>query len=478
MMFRSNTPMGETVSPRAGADLCRITIVAPGRRIDLSLPAEVPLAQMLPTLLRASGRELADAGLAHSGWVLQRLDGPPFENGMSLAQHEVRDGEVLYFRPRMTLIPELVYDDVADVVATGKKDRADRWRPETTRRFGMFAGAAMLVLGTVPILASGPPWTPSAIAAGIVAFVMVILGVALSRAVGDSTGGAVLGYAALPYAFLAGLLAPARDELALVDVGAPHLLAAFAATTVVAVLAGFGVAEGLPWFVGVGFAGLVGTIATAVTLLFHGLEPAGVAASAVVLALAFSALIPTLSFRFARVPLPPIPTSAEDLRSESTVIDGKSLLRRAGAADRFATGLVAGIALVAAVALLFLAFTPGKAGPIMAAVVCLSLLLRARIFRGRSQRSWMLVVGLGGLGLLDIGLSLRGTPAQTLALVLPLVLAAAAIALTMAMWLPANRPTPFWGRAGDIIDMIAIIALVPLTLAVLHVYGKVRGLSG
>jgi type VII secretion integral membrane protein EccD len=222
----------------------------------------------------------------------------------------------------------------------------------------------------------------------------------------------------------------------------------------------------------------VGTIATGITLLFGGLEPAGVAASAVVVVLAFSALIPSLSFRFARVPLPPIPTSAEDLRSEATVIDGKSLLRRAGAADRFATGLVAGIALVAAGALLFLAFTPGKAAPIMAAVVCLSLLLRARIFRGRSQRSWMLVVGLGGLALLDVGLSLRGTPAQTLTLVLPLVLAAAAIALTMAMWLPAHRPTPFWGRAGDIIDMIAIIALVPLALAVLHVYGKVRGLSG
>jgi type VII secretion integral membrane protein EccD len=385
---------------------------------------------------------------------------------------------VLYFRPRMMLIPELAYDDVADVVATGKKDRADRWRPETTRRFGMFAGAVMLVLGTIPVLASGPPWIPSAVAAGIVGLVMVILGVALSRAVGDSMGGAVLGYAALPYAFLAGLLAPARDGLALLDVGSPHLLAAFAATTVVAVLAGFGVADGLPWFIGIGFAGLVGTIAAAVTLVFDGLEPAGVAASAVVFVLAFSALIPTLSFRFARVPLPAIPTSAEDLRSEATVIDGKALLRRASAADRFATGLVAGIALVAAGGLLFLAFTPGKAAPIMAAVVCLSLLLRARIFRGRSQRSWMLVVGLGGFALLDVGLSLRGTPAQSLVLVLPLVLAVAAIALTMAMWLPGHRPTPFWGRAGDIVDMFAIISLVPLALAVLGVYSKVRGLGG
>jgi type VII secretion integral membrane protein EccD len=466
------------VSPTAGADLCRLTIVAPGRRIDLSLPAEVPLVQMLPTLLRAAGRDMPDTGLAHSGWVLQRLDGPPLENGLSLAQLDIRDGEVLYFRPRMTLIPELVYDDVADVVATGKNDRADRWRPETTRRFGLVAGAVALVFGVVPVLLSGPPWTGAAIASGIVALVLVLLGTAVSRAVGDSTGGSMFGYAALPYAFLSGLLAPARDWLSLIHMGAPHLLAAFAATTVVAVFAAFGVADGLPPFVGVAFAGFIGTVAAGVTFAFHGLEPAGVAAAAVVIVIAFSALIPTASFRLARVPLPAIPTNAEELRSETTVIDGKALLRRATIADRFATGLVAGVALVAAVALVFLAFAPGKSGPIMAAVLCASLLLRARIFRGRTQRSWMLVVGLGGLALLDIGLAMRGTPVQNLALVLPLVLAVAAIALTMGMWLPQNRPSPFWGRAGDIIDMLVIIALIPLTLAVLDVYPKVRGLGG
>jgi type VII secretion integral membrane protein EccD len=466
------------VSPKAGADLCRITIVAPDRRIDLSLPAEVPLVQMLPTLLRAAGRDLADTGLAHSGWVLQRLDGPPFEPGLSLSQLDVRDGEVLYFRPRMTLIPELVYDDVADVVATGKNDRADRWRSATTRRFGLFAGAATLILGVIPILESGPKWQAGAVAAGLAALVLVIMGVALSRAVGDSAGGAALGCAALPYGFLAGLLAPARANLPLSDLGAPHLLAAFAAATVVAVFAGFGVADGLPWFVGVGFAGVVGTVATAVTLAFTGIEPAGVAAAAVVVVMGLSALIPTLSFRLARVPLPPIPTSAEDLRSEQTVIDGKNLLRRSVVADRFATGLVAGIALVAGGAMLFLVFDPGWAGPLMAAVLCASLLLRARIFRGRSQRSWMLVAGLGGLGLLDVALSLRATPVEALALVLPGILAVAAITLGIALWVPGHRPTPFWGRAGDIVDMLVIIALVPLALAVLQVYAKVRGLGG
>lgn len=466
------------MSPTAGADLCRVTIVAPGRRIDLSLPAEVPLVQMLPTILRAAGGNLADAGLAHSGWVLQRLDGPPLETGLSLEQLGVRDGEMLYFRPRMSLIPEMVFDDVADVVATGKKDRADRWRPETTRRFGLGVGAAALVLGVLPLLTYGPPWRIPAVVAGMVALILVLMATALSRAVGDAAAGAVLGYASLPYAFLTGLLAPARATLPLTHAGAPHLLTAFAATTVLAVLAGFGVADGLPWFVGVAFAGLIGAIAAGVAVAFPGLGADGVAAAAVAVSVVLSALVPTLSFRLARLPLPAIPANAEELRGDVTAIDGRALLRRTVTADRFATGLVAGIALVAAVALLFLAFAPGWSGRVMAAVVSLTLLLRARIFRGRSQRAWMLLAGTGGLGVLTVALALGGSPVQRVLLVLPLALAVAAVALTMGMWLPNHRPTPFWGRAGDLVDMVTVVALIPLALAVLHVYSKIRGLGG
>ncbi|GAA0367020.1 type VII secretion integral membrane protein EccD [Actinoallomurus spadix] len=466
------------MSPSTGTDLCRVTVVAPRRRIDLSLPAEVPLGQLLPTLLRVSGDDLANQGLAHSGWVLQRIDGPPLDIGRTLTQLGVRDGEVLHFRPRLSLIPEMAFDDVADVVATGKKERSDRWRPDTTRRFGLGVAAAGFAVGAVPLLTYGPPWRLPAIVGGMVALILVLLAAALSRAVGDSTGGAVLGYASLPYAFVSGLLAPARGDLPLTHLGGPHLLTAFAATTVVAVLAGFGVADGLPWFIGIAFASLIGTIAAGVVLAFSGVNGAGIAAAAVAIAVALSALIPTLSFRLARVPLPPLPSSAEELRSDTTVVDGKALLRRTVVADRFATGLVAGIALIAAAALIFLVFAPGWPGPVMAAVVSMTLLLRSRIYSGRSQRGWMLVVGMGGLGLLAAAMAFRGSPATGLALVLPAVLAVAAIALTMGLWLPDHKPTPFWGRAGDIIDMIAVVALIPLALAVLHVYSAIRGLGG
>ncbi|WP_256863337.1 hypothetical protein [Microbispora sp. GKU 823] len=50
--------------------------------------------------------------------------------------------------------------------------------------------------------------------------------------------------------------------------------------------------------------------------------------------------------------------------------------------------------------------------------------------------------------------------------------------LGLGLWLPTGRPSPFWGRAADILDALLIVALVPLTLGVLDLYAWVRGLSG
>jgi type VII secretion integral membrane protein EccD len=466
------------VSSTPGTDLSRVTLVAPRRRIDLSLPADVPLAHLLPTLLRAGGEGLADAGLGHSGWVLQRIEDAPFDTGRSLSQLGVRDGEILYFRPRMATIPEMSFDDVADVIATGIKERSNRWRPHTTRAFGQGAAGAALAVGAVVIALSGPPWIAPTIGAAIVALLLLIGATALSRAFGDAEAGAILGYGAVPYGFVAGLLAPARDNFTLSHVGAPHLLAAFGAAMLVTIMAAFAVADGVPNFLGVAIAAAIGAIGAGMSYLFDGLPAVGIAGTAAAIVMALIALIPSLSFRLARLPLPPVPTSAEDLRRDTEIVDGRVVLKRTVAADRFATGLVAAVALVAMVGILFLVSSDTWTGPVTAAAVSVSLLLRARVFRGLGQRAWMLIAGLTGLGALDIGLALRGSQIVTLAGVLLPLLILAAVVIGMAIWLPSHRPTPFWGRAGDIIDMIVIISLIPLALATLNVYSAVRGLGG
>ncbi|MBW8485254.1 type VII secretion integral membrane protein EccD [Actinomadura parmotrematis] len=459
-------------------ELSRVTIVAPRRRIDVSLPSDVPLAHMLPTLLRAAGEQMADAGLAHSGWVLQRLDEGGFDPSQTLSALGVRDGEILYFRPRMAQLPEMSFDDVADVIATGIKDRSDRWRPTTTRAYGLGAAAAALTVGAAVIALSGPPWLAPAGAAGLIALIGVIVAAMLSRAYGDSGAGAVLGYAILPHAFLAGLLAPARDRTALLDLGAPHLLAGFGVLTLFAVIAMFAVADGLPVFLGAAIAGVVGAAGAAVGFVTSGLPAAGIAAVCAVVVMMFIGAIPGLAFKLARMPLPPVPGSAEELRRDTENVDGRAVLARTAAADRFATGLIAAIALVSAGAMLALAAAGGWAARATIAAMALSLLLRARVFRGLAQRAWMLVAGLTGLGLLALSAAGTGDQYVVLAATLVPLLAVTGIVIGVTMWLPAHKPTPFWGRAGDILDILVMIALIPLALAVLDVFSRVRGLAG
>jgi hypothetical protein len=48
----------------------------------------------------------------------------------------------------------------------------------------------------------------------------------------------------------------------------------------------------------------------------------------------------------------------------------------------------------------------------------------------------------------------------------------------IGMWLATGKPSPFWGRAADILDVALIVQLFPLALGVLEVYTWVRGLSG
>ncbi|RSN60279.1 MULTISPECIES: type VII secretion integral membrane protein EccD [Actinomadura] len=464
------------MSAPPGADLCRVTVVGPSRRVDIALPADSTFAELYPTILRYAGQNLADAGLAHGGWVLQKLDEAPFEPSSTPSHAGLRDGDLIYLRPRMSQIPDLAFDDVPDVVATAVNDRPGRWRQDSTRRFALGWGVAGLIVGGLALLLSGPSWLVPAIVAGAIAIVLLAGGVALSRALGDAGAGAALGYAALPYAFLAGMLAPAGDD-ALTDLDALHLVAGFGAVVLAATIAGFGIAQGLPVFYGIAIAALFGTIDCAIPMVFD-MDAAGVAAVTITIVLALTPLLPGIAFKFARVRLPPVPSSAEDLRRDTLSVDGQELLDRTSLADRYVTGGVSAIGLTVLGGAIPLSFDDGWASPVMCLVVAFAVLLRARLFRGRNQKLWLLVPGVAALALLAVGTAL-GMDSQAMLLVAVLVptLVVSGIAVGVGMWLPGNRPTPFWGRAGDIIEIMLVVAMIPLALGVTGVLEYVHTLA-
>ncbi|GAA3471600.1 type VII secretion integral membrane protein EccD [Nonomuraea roseola] len=449
--------------------LCHVTVVGPRKRADLALPADIPLPHVLPSLLRAMD-EVGGEAASGPGWVLQRLGGAPFDLGKSLGALGVLDGEVLYLRPREVALPPALYDDVADVVAGGVKGSSGKWTSDHTRLAGTTSACALLVMGALALYLAGPPWTIRAIVAGVLALLLVVTGAIMSRAVGDSSVGAAIGWAALPYGFLAGLLAPGGGF------GAPHLLAAFACTALVATFGGTLTSDGVAGFLGTAIASMAGSIGAAIVMIW-GISGAGVAAMTATVLLAFTPLIPTLAFRIAKLPLPSMPTTADELRTDNQRLDAAEVKERTVKAQSYVTGLIAGVCLVVAGAQLLLVLEGGLTARIMLVVLSLTLIMRARVFHALGQRIWLLVVSLAALAALALSLAVGMGDIAAVAVGVALLWVALGAA-GLGIWLPTGKPSPFWGRAGDIVDLVFIAALFPLALGVLDVYAWVRGLSG
>jgi hypothetical protein len=111
----------------------RITVVSPQARVDVALPLESTLAELLPQLVAMAGTETVEAGV---GWTLSRLGEADLPGGATVARSGIRDGEVLYLTPRRREAAPLVFDDVVDAIAGGVDRSGRRWAAGTTRRCG------------------------------------------------------------------------------------------------------------------------------------------------------------------------------------------------------------------------------------------------------------------------------------------------------------------------------------------------------
>lgn len=112
--------------------LCRVTIVAPHTRMDVALPAQVPLVELQTELLvhAASGPDgeyFVDDGIGVGGWALARLGEPALDAELSCAELGIIDGEELFFRPVEDAVPGIIFDDVVDAVSVAGVRRSGVW---------------------------------------------------------------------------------------------------------------------------------------------------------------------------------------------------------------------------------------------------------------------------------------------------------------------------------------------------------------
>ncbi|GHE24036.1 type VII secretion integral membrane protein EccD [Streptomyces capillispiralis] len=457
--------------------LCRVTVHAPAKSVDLAVPSDVPVVDLLPTLVSYAGDGLAEEGLEHGGWVLQRLGGPPFEEGASLGSLGLLDGETLYLRPRTDALPEVVLDDLVDGIADTMQDRPFGWSVSVSRRVLLGLLVLVLAAGLTVLALPGPPAHLRALAAAAAGLLLLAGAGSASRAVGDAEAGAALGFAAAPYFAAVGWLLPGGS------LGGPdhyevlgsRLLAAGAAAAGGAMIAVAAVAACAALFLAVVVVA-VAAVGAGALMIATDLGPHHVAALVALAAVLFGAFVPSMSFRLSGMRMPPLPTNAQQLQEGIEPHSPSVVAGRTVAADGWMTGLYAATAAVCGACLLGLSHRPALPAVLTMSALSVLLVLHSRGLGNTLQRLSLVAAGVWGGALLVQDTAGSAGPAARLLLAAGLVAVAAALAI--ASWtVPGRRLVPYWGRAAELLHSAMAISMLPLALWVLGVFGWLRALN-
>lgn len=455
----------------SGTELCRLTVRAPECAFEITVPTGIPLIELLPVLVSYAGEELHEAGLEHDGWVVQRLGSEPLDEELTVAALGLVDGEVLHLRPRREQLPPVHFDDLTDGVATALRSRPDAWRPEYSRRLLLGGALAALAAGLVILLEPGPV-AERAGAAAVVAVLALLGAVVLSRAADDVAAGGTLGAAAVPYVAFAGALLPSGPSGSALD--GERLLAASVAGAAAVALALAGTAAMAPLMLGLALLAALGTACGAL-MMGTGLSAAAAAAVCAGVTVIVGLFVPGIAFRLSGLTLPRLPSDAAELQEEIDPYPSRDVISRTQTADHYMTGLYAASGVAAAVALTVLGRTPRWPELALGGTLSLVLLLHGRGLAGGWQKLSAILPGAYGAVLLGLVGTWRGSPSAH-GLALLAAVACAVILVLCARALPGTWRLPYWGRAADIAQSVAAMALIPLVLEVTGVYGLVHGI--
>ncbi|EPH05631.1 type VII secretion integral membrane protein EccD [Propionibacterium sp. oral taxon 192 str. F0372] len=460
----------------ADEDLARVTVISPTRRVDLALPGNVTLGELLPSVVRFSGYEGGTPQEAVHGWVLQRFGHDPLDPNVQVSRLNIRDGETLYLRQREAALPDAAFDDVVDAVSSTTAKRP-AWQPKHSRSFtigalitalvGVPTGAMMLQAVQQPVGNRGY-W--GATAALILALAAAIASIALSRAAGRYRVSAALAWSAVALAGIGGFQLLDRPELPVKLVFTSALLlgmsAACALAAAVTQMALFSVAAASGCL-------LVASVIAALNPSWT-VQSAGVG---VAVLLATTAMMPTWSYRIAQIHLPALPNTADDILADEEPVQ-PDIVSRAVFADRLLAAMLTAACID--IVLFCLLLLPHGGGWHVGLATCagLALMMRARAFVGFSQRLVLLSSGTLVTMISAIGwLAWMPTSPILHALLIVVVLSGGAVALThYAAVGYAKILSPTFGRWGDIVEWLAVMAVFPLTLGVIGTYGWVQTL--
>lgn len=451
--------------PGTDPGLRRVSVHAGSTAVDLALPAGVPVAALMPSIIDIlDARRDDDEGCGEPTARRYRLSRPgaaALSTSTTLAQHGVRDGEVLLLTESAAPPPAPRYEDVAEAVSATLDSTAgpqDSLRHRHAARLAGATGAGVLTgIGALTLIRNAFTANVTGASVGVMAsaglVALLCAGVA-HRTYGDAFAGLALCAIATAFAAVAAYLAvPGVPGLANVVLGAMTA----AVTSVLALrLSGCG-AVTLTAIACV--ATLIGT--AAFVGLIAGAPPHVVGSVSALLCLSLLGVAARISIAVAGLSPQRPPPSDLDART----IRARTWLASLLAA--FACGATMGAVVTV------LAGAPRPPRIVFGALTGALLLLRAR-------RD----VGGGGLVFATCGTVVFATTFATVAGGMPsgawtaaTTAALAAAAMCLGFLVSAAPPPPLLRRGVDVLEGLALVAMVPLTCWVCGLYGAVRGLT-
>lgn len=438
-------------------DFTRLTVVGATRRATLVIPSDETLGSLVPRLVELLDERVAPVARP---LTLLRSTGEQLDTTASAADQGVADGEVLRLLRLDEAPPPPEVSDVTDAVSDALGSRSGLWGDRARLVVGgVGIGVLMLAAGVTALAAPGLEAVP-AVAWAVCVLAGLGLALAGARSVAWTLLAAALGLALPTAVVLEALLTTAAPSgLLTLGLAAPTASVAWLAVFLVAGLGRRSAPAALGSAVGVVGAGLA-------TLLertpMTGAEGAGLLGTAAVVVVG---LIPWYAMSLSGL------TGLDDQVITGRLAPRTTVLTTVDRAYRTLTWATFAVGSTLAIALVGVAEGSSTWSRWLGIALVVVTVLRTRAFPLATQVAvlWAAVLPAVVVG---VALHLYGADGS----VATAVFAGLGVVVALLVLVtPARHQRASLRRLGNVLESLAVVALVPLLLGVFGVYDQLLG---
>ncbi|MFT8636949.1 MAG: EsaB/YukD family protein [Pseudoclavibacter sp.] len=428
-----------------------VTVTCGDRGLDLSLPLDVAVVELLPVLARRLG--VLDPTLAHGGYSLARSDGRMLRDDVPLAPQRVADGDQLHLLVGALSPDQVVYDDVVEAIGDAVERSQRSWTATDDANMALACCLGLMLLAAVALALLPPSLLVAAVAFGAAAVAMTVAGVLSAQrqpaaALGISLVASLLASVG-GFQGMRAVLAPSGPALLGWPLAAAGLGMALFGAVGVLVASGRRIFAAMPVLAGA----LIVVPAVVAALVRPGaVWPIGLA----VVAVAANG-IPWVSLTSARITVQSAQTEQE-IFAPPVGIDSADVERRYRAGMRLLLALRLSCLVVLCVAAVPTAMAPSPAGAGACALAFLGMMLTTRQCYARVEVLLLMGGGLGGLVLTAV-VTAAAHPDWRVALA---ALAGAAAVAVAALTLLTAQQTVRLARIADWCALACLALVLPL----------------